>query len=226
MIKKYGIPQEGLKLIACLTMLIDHIGSFFFPSATWLRLIGRISFPIFAFLLAEGVYYTSSMAKYGLRMFLVALITELPYDLLFRGEFTWQKNSIMVTLLLGFLMGWVMKYLPLWAKAFAVIPFAFLGQHCNGSYGMNGVLMIAIFLLTQEFPHILRFLVRALLFALLTLRMSGYPTRLTIQVVALAAIVPLALYSGKKVGLSPVLKWGFTLFYPVHLVILLIIRSI
>ena len=150
--RKFGISQEGLKLIACLTMLIDHLGAIFFPTCAWLRMVGRLSFPIYCFLLAEGVHHTRNLKKYGLRLLLVALITELPYDLLFSGEFTWAKNSVMVTLLLGFLMGAAMKQLPLWAKPFAAIPFAFIARYCHGTYGMEGVLMIAIFLLAREFP--------------------------------------------------------------------------
>ena len=57
---KSGISQEGLKLMACVTMLIDHIGAIFFPYISWFRIIGRISFPIYCFLLAEGIHYTRS----------------------------------------------------------------------------------------------------------------------------------------------------------------------
>ena len=54
--KKTGLSQEGLKLIACVTMLIDHIGAAFVPSMLWLRVVGRIAFPIYCFLLAEGAF--------------------------------------------------------------------------------------------------------------------------------------------------------------------------
>ena len=76
--RKFGVSQESLKLIACVTMLIDHIGALFFPYALWLRIIGRISFPIYCFLLAEGVHHTHSPLTYGLRLLLVALIQKYP----------------------------------------------------------------------------------------------------------------------------------------------------
>ena len=110
--RKFGLSQEGLKLIACVTMLIDHIGAVFFPYAIGLRIIGRISFPIYCFLLAEGVHHTRSPLKYGLRLLLVAVISELPYDFLFYGRFTWLRNSVMVTLLLGFGAGFAMIQSP------------------------------------------------------------------------------------------------------------------
>lgn len=223
---KYGISQEGLKLLACGTMLIDHIGAVFFPYIRLLRIIGRLSFPIYCFLLAEGVHYTRSPLKYGLRLLLVALIAELPFDLLFCGQFTWARNSVMVTLLPGFLLGVCMKKLPLWGKFLMVIPFAVLARFARGDYGMDGLLMISIFLLTREFPRFPRILAQTAVLILLSLRMAGFPTRLGVQFYAIAAALPLSLYSGKKRSRSKTLQWGFTLFYPLHIVILLLIRGI
>lgn len=219
----FTISQEGLKLLACMSMLIDHIGAVFFPSFQWMRIIGRISYPLYAFLLAEGVHYTRNPAKYGLRLLLVAVIAELPYDLLFSGEFTWGKNSVMVTLLFGFAMGVCMKKCPLWGKCLVVLPLAFISRYTGGTYGMYGVLMIAMFLLTRDMPW--RVFVQGVLLTLLSLRMAGFPTRLTTQIFAVAAIVPIALYSGKKQCSSKALQWGFTLFYPLHLILFLLIRG-
>lgn len=222
--RKYGTSQEWLKLLACLTMLIDHLGAIFFPGFPWMRIIGRLSFPIYCFLLAEGVYYTRSPLKYGLRLLLVAVISELPYDLLFRGQFTWEKNSVMVTLLIGFAMGMCMKKCPLWGKCLVVLPFAFVSRYTYGTYGMYGVLMIAMFLLTRDLPR--RALVQGVLLILLSLRMAGFPTRLSSQICAAAAIIPLSLYTGEKRSDSKALQWGFTLFYPLHLILILLIRGV
>lgn len=222
--KKFGISQDALKILACATMLIDHIGAIFCPELGWMRLVGRISFPIYTFLLSEGVHYTRSPVKYGLRLLLVALVTELPYDLLFRGQFTWEKNSVMVTLLIGFAMGMCMKKCPPWGKLLAVLPFAYLSRYTNGTYGMYGVLMIAMFLLTRDVP--LRPLVQSVLLTLLSLRMAGFPTRLSSQICAVAAIIPLALYTGEKRSYNKALQWGFTLFYPLHLILILLIRGV
>ena len=66
MIRK-SIPPEGLKLIACLSMLIDHAAAIFGFALKW-RAIGRLAFPIYCFLLVEGVYHTRSPKKYALRL--------------------------------------------------------------------------------------------------------------------------------------------------------------
>lgn len=219
-----SISQEDLKLLACVTMLIDHIGAIFFPAAQWLRIIGRLSFPLYAFLLAEGIHYTRNSLKYGMRLLLVAILTELPYDLLFRGQFTWAKNSVMITLLLGFFGGIASKQFSNWLKYLAPLPFILLGRFANGTYGMYGVVMIVMFQLTRGFPHTKA--VQFLLMILLSLRMAGFPGRLGTQVYAIAAMLPIFLYSGEKRSHSKALQWAFTLFYPLHIVILLLIRGI
>ncbi len=222
--KQKGISQEGLKLLACVTMLIDHIGAVFFPHLQGLRIIGRLSFPLYCFLLSEGIHYTRNPMKYGLRLLLVAILTELPYDLLFRGEFTWEKNSVMVTLLLGFCGGIASKYYSGWLKYLAPLPFILLGRYLGGTYGMYGVAMILMFCLTRSFPQPLS--VQFILMVLLSLRMAGFPGRLGTQIYAIAAMIPIALYSGEKHSHNKALQWAFTLFYPVHILLLLLIRSI
>ena len=124
--KKCGLSQESLKLIACVTMLIDHIGATLVLRMLQsmpvrneqynllvgiyytLRIIGRVAFPIFCFLLVEGAYYTRNPKKYAMRLFVGMLLSEIPFDLAFssRGNvfFDWSSNSVMLTLLLGFCM--------------------------------------------------------------------------------------------------------------------------
>lgn len=72
--------NDFLKLIALFTMFIDHLGMLFFPEMTWMRTIGRIAFPIFAYQLALGFLYTRSRSKYALRLFLFAIIAQFPYS--------------------------------------------------------------------------------------------------------------------------------------------------
>ena len=118
------ISQEGLKLLACLTMLIDHIGASLMirliqkTSAQTaslvqlyylMRIIGRIAFPIYCFLLVEGAHYTRNPKKYGLRLFVGMLLSEIPFDLAFDGRIDMTSSSVMVTLLLGFCAVTVME---------------------------------------------------------------------------------------------------------------------
>lgn len=71
--------NDLLKLIALLTMLIDHIGAVFFPEQLLWRTIGRIAFPIFCWQLAEGYVHTSSRIRYSARIFFFGCLAQVPY---------------------------------------------------------------------------------------------------------------------------------------------------
>ncbi len=93
-----------LQCIAVVTMLVDHLGYELFPSADWMRMIGRLSFPIFAFMLAEGFVHTSQRKKYVLRLAAFAVVSEVPYQL-FARHALWRIppwSNIMFALLLAF----------------------------------------------------------------------------------------------------------------------------
>jgi len=225
--KKSGLSQEMLKLIACVTMLIDHTGAVLFPQYLSLRIIGRIAFPIYCFLLSEGVFYTKSPRKYGLRLGVGAFLSELPFDLALFGCITLQYQSVMITLLLGFVMGICMKRVskPHW-QVLLIIPFAIIAQWLNTDYGGWGIALIALFVLSRNMPQ--RLLVQTVGMAAICYLMDSFVMsigglRVPIEVFALAAMVPIALYSGEKISKSKTLQWAFYLFYPVHLTVLYLI---
>lgn len=112
--KKSGLSQEMLKIIACVTMLIDHVGATVVESQFFvtpfdgiyylyfaMRIIGRVAFPIYCFLLAEGAHYTHDPRRYALRLFVGALLSEPGFDFALFGGWTWEHQSVMVTLLLA-----------------------------------------------------------------------------------------------------------------------------
>ena len=82
-----------LKLMAMIAMAVDHIGVIFFPEADWMHIIGRLSMPIFAFCIAEGFSHTHSRKSYLLRMGCFALISELPFDIVFYGHLYWKHQT-------------------------------------------------------------------------------------------------------------------------------------
>ena len=83
---KYRVfKRDVLKLIAVISMIIDHIGKLFFPNFLFLQIIGRLAMPIFAFFIAEGFYYTKNKAKYLLTIFIFAILSQIPYNYMWHG---------------------------------------------------------------------------------------------------------------------------------------------
>ena len=239
--QKRGLSQEGLKLIACITMLLDHIGAVIvmncFENATganksalldlyeMLRMVGRLAFPIYCFLLVEGSFYTRNSKRYGMRLLIVAVLSEIPCDLALYGTVNWQKQSVMVTLLLGFLMLEAMKKYPkIPEKVLVILPFLMLADLVDADYEIKGILTITLFALTRDLPH--KFLLQ--FFGLWFIFSPGHLMALnwlrkfsvTTQELAVFSLVPIALYDGRKITKSRALQWVFYLFYPVHLLLL------
>lgn len=238
---KKGFSQEGLKLIACLSMLIDHIGyKIIYPiySHTELiyrpgtlydfyllcRCIGRLAFPIFAFLLVEGVRHSRNRKKYALRLMIGTLLSEIPYNLVVSGRILWQQQSVMVTLLLGFCALLCMEKCPGpgW-KAVAAAPFAILAELTMSDYGWAGVALVVLFALSTEFyrPNLMRFGGMVVLFHYMSsyvFQIGGFS--LPMQVLGVLSLLFIANYDGRKTTDSKAVQWAFYLFYPAHLLIL------
>ena len=78
-----GISSFTLHILAMALMLCDHLWATLFPAQEWLTCIGRIAFPIFAFMIAEGYFHTSNVKKYIARLLIFAIVSEVPFDLLY-----------------------------------------------------------------------------------------------------------------------------------------------
>ena len=230
--RKRFLPQEVLKLIACATMLLDHFGAVIVPSLPIpnmvqvyyaCRILGRLAFPIYCFLLVEGMAHTRSPLKYILRLGVGILLAELPFDYALEGHFCWAYQSVMVTLTLGAVMLLCMgKTEKKGLKLLLVLPFAVLAELAKSDYGGWGIAMIAVFALFDRLS--LQgagiFLVNACMESA-AISLFGIPV--SVQLFAVFAMVPIALYSGSKLSRSRAVQWGFYLFYPVHLLILWLI---
>ncbi len=219
--KAKPLSQEGLKIIACVTMLLDHVGAVFFPGHLWLRIVGRMAFPIYCFLLAEGSHYTKNPARYALRLFVGLLLAEFPFDLALYGQISFAHQSVMFTLLLGFLMLLCMKKLPMWGKVLVIIPFALAAEWLHTDYGAMGVTTVALFALTRNLEE--KRMLQSV--GLVGLSALFFLTNF-VQPLAVMAMIPISLYSGNKSTQSKTLQWMFYLFYPVHLLILWVISAV
>lgn len=149
-----------LKLIAACTMLIDHVGYVLFSDALWLRCIGRIAFPLFCFLMAEGCVYTRDRRKYALRLLVFALLSEIPFNLMNTGT-PWDLShqNVLWTLLAGALLCWLVDWAlqkrtaPGLVLTGAVMAAAFcLLELANTDYGGWGTLLVVMFYAVRRAP--------------------------------------------------------------------------
>lgn len=222
--KKRGLSQETLKVIACITMLVDHIGAILVPENLNLRIVGRIAFPIYCFLLSEGAAYTRDPKKYGLRLLIGAVLSEIPFDLALYGELTWEHQSVMITLLLGFAMIQCRQKVKGFWMAPVILGFMLAAELLGTDYGAAGIAVIALFVFTREMPGAV--LIQTLGLVLIGLDSVKLPLGgiyIPCQLYAVAAMVPIWLYHGRKATHGKAVQWAFYLFYPAHLLILWIV---
>lgn len=216
--KKF-LSNFDLKILAIITMTIDHIGAIMYPNIDIFRIIGRISFPIFAFLLAEGFNHTSNKLKYFLRLFLFAIITQPIYDYAFNNR----ELNILFTFSLSFLLlsslEFIKKIISKYSKgienylyktvfySLTYILFVLFSIILNVDYQALGISLVFIFYLV---PNLY------LSFLLYLLAVIFLATN-TIQFYSLLSFLFIYMYNGEK---GKNIKYFFYLYYPLHLLIL------
>ena len=204
-----------LKMIAIITMVIDHVGHIFFPEEMVFRMIGRLSFPIFAYVLAEGFTYTRDVKKYMLRLGIFALLSEIPYDLAIMGSvLEFSHQNVFFTLFFGVLMLWLMTRTKNMILQYGTVAaMLLLCEFLNTDYSDIGILMIFIFYLFRE-----RKIEKLLIVGLIFIALSG-----GVQLYAILALPLIALHNREQ---GPKMKVFFYLFYPAHLLILYLVHLI
>lgn len=216
--KKF-LSNFDLKIIAIITMTIDHIGAIMYPNIDIFRIIGRISFPIFAFLLVEGFRHTSNKLKYFLRLLLFAVITQPIYDYAFNNR----ELNILFTFSLSFLLlsslEFIKKIINKYSKgienylyktvfySLTYILFVLFSIILNVDYQALGISLVFIFYLV---PNLY------LSFLLYLLAVIFLATNI-IQFYSLLSFLFIYMYNGEK---GKNIKYFFYLYYPLHLLIL------
>ena len=206
---KKGIDSFTLKMIGIVTMLIDHVGAILFPEYLIFRIIGRISFPIFTYTLVEGFMHTHDVGKYMMRLGVLALISEIPFDLAFSGTI-WniQSQNVFFTLFLGVFMLYLMLKVPNAIVRFVcVLALLLLSEFLHTDYSSMGLLMIYWFYQYRDNK-----VMKALGIAAINILLMG-----GVQIYAIFALIPILLHNGEQ-GIR--CKRFFYGFYPVHLLVL------
>lgn len=221
------LSQEGLKYIACGSMLLDHIGAVLLP-LPGLRILGRVAFPLYCFLLAEGIAHTCNPGHYGLRLLICALLSELPHDLVACGGMDWTRQSSMVTLLIGFCtVRFQLRTEKEWLRLPVILFGAAAAEMLNADYGGLGVLLILMFAFTRNISGGVVWQTAGLALICWLLpsdQVQLLGVGLPIQMFGLTAMIPIAFYSGRKGRGKRWVQWAFYAFYPAHFLILYLLK--
>lgn len=211
-----------LKIIAVVSMVIDHCAYYLMDGNTMayevMRCFGRIAFPVFAFLVAEGFAHTRNKMRYFLSLLLFAAVSEVPWYLLNGADGT---HNVMFTLALGVAALAVFERLREHRVlcCCSMLLMAWLAAWLGTDYEWRGVLMIPVFYLlgmAKNTPVTLRRMLQ-LLFAFPLMMHYGITG-------ALLACAVIFLYDGTRGFIhGNVAKYGFYAFYPAHLLSFLII---
>lgn len=212
-----------LKIIAVIAMIIDHSGYIIFNSFSFMNYIGRLSFPIFALLITEGYIHTRNLKKYFLRLLIFAFISQVPFTLLFPGSST---LNILFTLALGLLA--ITIYNKLNNKILGILfvtLLAILAQFLHFDYGWFGISIIFIFYIFKNKKLYMNLFfsfttfINYLFYFAKTLRIEY----LLIFLCCTLSLVPINFYNGKK---GKNIKYFLYAFYPLHLIVLYLIKLI
>ncbi len=220
------LSGSALKLLAIVSMLVDHLAAFLWYDEPWctdawfsighremsayalMRMFGRIAFPLFAFLIVEGFQHTRNRKRYGIQLLIFALISELPWNLVHGGQFFYRGQNVLFTLLLGYLGLCALERFrddkkKLLASLLGLLVVSIVLRADYGCSGYGFILLLYV-LRNQQ-------LVRAIIGCCV----------LGSRWVAGTAFIPIALYNGKRGFVrGPVGKYFFYLFYPLHLLII------
>ena len=225
-VKLHILSGSALKLIACIAMLSDHLAKFYFyrfewANAVWfsaagkeisilqlMQMFGRFAFPIFVFLLVEGFEKTKNRRRYGISLLILALISEIPFNLMNGNAMLFPNQNVMFTLLLGFLAMCSLQYFkgkPLISLVLLLIMFL-ISRYMQADYRTAGfVFIILMYGLRKE----------------QIIQTVACPVLLSSKLMVFLSLILTCLYNGKRGFIkTPFLKYCFYAFYPVHMLVI------
>lgn len=217
--KAWGLSGNALKIIAMITMTIDHVGMLLFPRNILFRMIGRLAMPIFAYMIGEGCRYTHDRKRYLLRLLGLGVLCQVVYWVALHSLYMCILITFSLSVVLTCAIDWARKRKDLWGllgvcAAFAAVyflcetlPLRIPGTDFDVDYGFYGALLPVLVYVGK--PPMLWF---ALGTVLVSAKCGG------IQWLCLGALPLVLLYSGKRGKWR--MGWVFYLYYPLHLVVI------
>ena len=236
--KKWDVSSAGLHILAMLFMLLDHMWATVVPGNEWMTCVGRLAFPIFAFLIVEGYFYTRNLKKYVQRLLFCALLSEIPFNLMCCGRLFYplHQNVLWTFLIAIGLIRWNerAKHAKPWRRllrwAATLIVGFLIGTLTFVDYYGYGVMMVLIFYFFRgrSWRQLLGQLIG--LYWINVELMGGLVYELGDFVIhqqafALLSLIFIWLYRGRKGYHSPWFQRFCYLFYPAHMLLLALLRN-
>lgn len=205
-----------LKILALTFMIIDHYGAIFQHGIPIYRIIGRLAFPIYCFLLVEGYLHTSNVKKYASRLFIFALISEFPFDLAFYGQLGFKHQNIFFTLLIGLTAMYFLdnKEKYNYNQTAIILASGFIATILSVDYSFIGIVYILAFYFTKDLPNPQRLYKVALIMFITNLATISFQ-----QQFALLALPIIYFYNGSLGPRNKLVQMLFYVAYPLHLLI-------
>ena len=241
--KNFELTAAVLHIIAMTLMLMDHLWATLLPAKEWLTCAGRVAFPIFAFMAVEGYLHTRSFKKYILRMLLFAVLSEIPFDLMYGGTWFYPVHqNVLWTFLLSLLGVWLMEqvrkkgktWMYLLVCVLVVLAGLVLGTLCMVDYYGAGVLTVFVFYFLHgrkwwcflgQLAALYWLNVELLGGLMYPVQLFGMEFELCQQGLALLALIPIWLYRGRQGYHSKPFQYLCYAFYPVHMLLLVVVLN-
>lgn len=230
-----GLDGGALKGIAAALMLTDHVGAILLPEVPVLRCVGRLAFPIFAFFIAEGYAHTRDFGRYFRRLAILAVVSEIPFNLENGAVFDLTRQNVLFTFCLALLTLRGLETLGRergfgrWAGCGLVLAAGFAaGELLRTDYGGWGVVTVALLQLCRDGKYAKLWLLLAMAavngLGMGSQTMPVFGGEMPIQIFAVAALPVIWLYNGQAGPKG--LRRAFYVFYPAHLLVLEGIRTL
>lgn len=233
------INSNLLKTLAIIFMLLDHLWATIIPGNQWMTNIGRLAFPIFAFLVVEGFIHTSDFKKYLKRLFIFALISEIPFNLIYTGSFIFPfHQNVLFTLLLGLLcineintIKNDKSFKKIFKGTLKILLFFLIGIIGFVDYGLTGIFTIIMFYIFRNFKfawfgQLISLILLYIVFfkgQSVVLNILNFEYYLPLQSIGILSLIPIWLYNGEKGIKNKKLQYMFYWFYPVHMLVIYLI---
>lgn len=241
--RKIGISSTTLHILAMIFMLCDHLWATIIPGNTWLTCIGRLAYPIFAFMIVEGYFHTRNLRKYVVRLLIFALISEIPFNLMYGSNIIYPYHqNVLWTFLIGILMIYINELVREKRKPWlCVLTFigtvavgALLGIVTMTDYNGVGVVIILVFYLFRhrkwwclmgQIVCLYYLNVEVLKGLYFEIDILGETFNIVQQGLALLALIPIWIYNGRQGTRSKFFQYFCYIFYPAHMLILALIMQ-